>query len=412
MALQDQPDQRKMLRGSWARRVKPDLAVFNETKTVSPSPYSSSMLVAYISRSNLRHNAQVLKARCCPSVRLCAVVKADAYGHGARSVMAALSDLVDNFAVFTIEEAEQIYPWAKGKSILSMRPLFSGLDPELIHLAQARRVHCALCSAVALNYVNSVLDPALPRLNIHLKLDTGMGRAGCSGEEATQLVELIQASRGLRLAGIYTHFACSDEPDLEFTRRQLVVFKEALQRTGLADNHKVLRHTCNTITTLRLPEAHLDMVRCGLGLYGYVGQAFHGRYDLRPVLRVEAPLILVKSIPAGHACGYGRSFIAPRDMTIGIVPVGYADGLFRHLSNQAHCRIGEVIAPIIGRISMDQSIIDLSAVPNPAEGMVVTVIDDRVNSTCNAQSLADLAGTIPYEVMTALGYRIKRVLVD
>ena len=381
---------------------------------------------AYISQSNLRHNAALIKKIIGSSVALCAVVKANGYGHNAWDIVTTLNspqetdqpnvrrDYPSRFAVFTIEEAEQIYTLVAKKTILVISPLFSGLDAELIELAQARGFHCTVASAAALEYLETVLNPKADKLNIHLKLDTGMGRVGCLPEEGSLLLDKIQYSDRLQLAGAYTHFAAADETDPAFTEHQLTTFEKFLVRSGLKERDDVIKHAANTSAALKFPAARFDMVRCGIGLYGYTnieGETSR-QWDFKPVLRVEAPVIQVKMIAAGQSCGYGRTFYAQRDTTIGIVPVGYADGLFRQLSNRAGMRYGEVDLPIVGRISMDMTIIDLSNVPDPHEGMTVTVLDDQPDSHCNAQALAKLAGTIPYEILTALGNRVKRVLTE
>ena len=370
---------------------------------------------AYVSRSNLRHNALVLRRYCSSSVELCAVLKANAYGHDSRSVACSLNGRhVDRFAVATIEEAEQVFPFARGKPILVTSPLFDGLDGQLIKLARARGFHCTVCSHVSLEHLESTLEDSAQPLNVQVKLDTGMGRLGCSREEAGDLTAAIRSSCKMRLTGVYTHFATADEADEEYARGQLATFEGILDETALRGQSGVLKHACNTSATLRFPAAHFDMVRCGIGLYGYLNMAGNcpAQAELRPALRVEAPLVQVRNIPAGQCCGYGRDFVAPRDMTIGIVPVGYADGLLRQLSNRVFLRVGSVNTAIVGRISMDLTIIDLTKVPSPREGMAVTIIDDQPESPCSAAALAKLGDTIPYEILTAVGSRVKRCLVD
>jgi len=387
----------------------------------------SLMIVkAYISRSNLRHNASLIKKIIGPSVALCAVVKANGYGHNARDIVATLNvpqetdeenvrpDYASSFAVFNIEEAEQIHPLVSMKTILVISPLFAGLDRELIELAQARRFHCTVASGAAIEYLEKTLNPKADKLNVHLKIDTGMGRVGCRPEEATALLDTIRKSCRLQLTGIYTHFATADEADPTFTEHQLSTFEKFLARNGLKERDDIIKHAANTSAALKYPAARFDMVRCGIGLYGYTnieGEA-HPQCDFKPVLRVEAPVIQVKTIAAGQSCGYGRTFFAQRDTTVGIVPVGYADGLFRQFSNRACMRCGNIDLPILGRVSMDMTIVDLSNLPDPHEGMTVTVLDDKPDSPCNAQALAECAGTIPYEILTAFGNRIERVLSE
>jgi alanine racemase len=368
---------------------------------------------AYVSRANLRHNVGELKKYCGKNVMLWPVVKADGYGHQSRIVVSCLNDQVEGFVVSTVEEAEQIYPFIGGKVILITCPLFTGMDQQLIRLAQVRGFHCTICSLEALRYAGRFLRAAEPQLNVHLKIDTGMGRIGCRGEDEQLLLQAVAQNNKLHLRGVYTHFATADDDDLTYAYEQLKVFQEFLVRSGLDRQESIIKHACNTSAAIRIPDAHYDMVRCGIGLYGYrnCGAELSKPLDLRGVLRIEAPLVQVKAIRAGQSCGYGRSFIAQRDMVIGIIPMGYADGLFRNLSNRAVMRLGQYDLPVIGRICMDFTIIDLSKLADPAEGMMVTVIDDDKTSSCNIASLAKLAGTVPYEMFTAIGNRIKRELV-
>ena len=366
---------------------------------------------AYVSGARLRHNVAAVKGHCADGVRFCAVVKADGYGHDASLVVGALAGdpNVDWFGVRTIGEGLLIHRWVKGKPIMVLGPIFSGIEPELVRLAQGYGFHCGVCSAAAVRYVDGVLGSAGTPLGVHLKVDTGMGRLGCAPGAAVEICGAIGASRNLKLAGIYTHLATADETDLTFAQEQLAVFDGVLAQNGLAKDATVIKHTCNSAGALRLPGGHFDMVRVGIALYGYLCEELHGQYDLRPVLRLEAPLVEVKQIRAGQSCGYGRTFIASADMTVGVLPVGYADGLQRCLSNRGSLRIAGQYVPIVGRVSMDNTIVDLTGVANPSEGDMVTVIDDDPASRCNAQGLADLAETIPYEMLTSIGPRVQRV---
>ncbi len=376
---------------------------------------------AFISQENLQHNAKIIRQRC-GSARICAVVKANGYGHDARLAVGALNnECAESFAVSTIEEAEQIRPFVSGRTILVTCPLFHDIDPQLVQLAQLRGFHCSVCSIDALAYIqehlirnpNADLDRQ-NRLNIHLKIDTGMTRLGCSPQEAPLLIESIRTNKSLKLAGIYTHLATADD-DLDYARRQLSIYREVLVNNAL-DNPRdrtIVKHVCNTSAALQLADDRFDMARIGIGLFGYtnIDDNLQDDLDLRPVMRVEAPVVQVKKIPAGSTCGYGRTYTAPHDMIIGIIPMGYADGLLRCLSGKMIMLAGNVPAPVIGRISMDLTIVDLSNAPKPREGMTLTVIDDRKSSPCSVGNLAAIANTIPYEIFISIGNRIKRELV-
>ena len=343
------------------------------------------------------------------------MVKANGYGHEARSVVASLDGhCADSFAVSSIEEAEQIYPFVSGRTILTTCPIFSGIDCQLIKLAQIRGFHCTVCSPEALRYLGECLDEYPRPLKLHLKVDTGMGRLGCLNGQAEQILQMISQNKKLQLVGIYTHLATADDNDMEYTSRQLEIFDNLLVATGLDSDPTVIKHGCNTSATLRLAHKHYDMVRCGIGLYGYTdaSEGLAKELGLLPAMKVRAPVVQVKTLRKGQSCGYGRTFVAENDMAIGIVPAGYADGLRRYLSNHACMRAEGKDVPIIGRISMDLTIVDLSNLENPHEGMILTVIDDSYESPCNAAALAKKANTIAYEILAGIGNRIKREFID
>ncbi len=367
---------------------------------------------AYINRVNLKHNVEMVKKKCAAAVKFCAVVKADAYGHNARLLVPVLANgYADYFAVSNIEEAERIYPFAKGKPILVFAPLYEGITPDLIQLAQARGFHCTICSPSGLQYVSHYVESSHRPLSIQMKVDTGMGRVGCVADEFGGLFHKIWEKKWFQITGIYSHFANADDEDLSKARQQARVFSEMLLRAGIQEL-SILKHVSNTAGALRLPEAHFDMIRCGIGMYGYTTGMNDRSCDLKPIMKVEAPLIQIKKLAAGHSCGYGGTYVAPKDMLIGLIPFGYADGLFRSLSNRISLKVGPYEAPVVGRISMDLTMIDISGVPNPTEGMMVTVIDDQPGSCCDIYHMAEQIGTIPYEILISIGSRVKRVIVN
>jgi len=224
---------------------------------------------ALLRAANLRHNIAVVRARCAGSVRFCAVVKADAYGHDSRLVVSCLAeDGADSFAVYTIEEAEHIYGVARNKPILIMQPIFAGTEAGQVKLAAGRHFHCTVCSAAGIRRIETALATTGQRLNVHLKIDTGMGRSGCRVGEVGSLLEAIAASGAIRLTGIYTHLATADEADLTFAREQLAAFDSLLRTHKLTGRRDLVRHACNSAGALRVSAGHYDMVRVGIAMYG------------------------------------------------------------------------------------------------------------------------------------------------
>jgi alanine racemase len=279
------------------------------------------------------------------------------------------------------------------EELLRLRVTLTVVSPE--ELAPISRAACRLAA------------PA----EVHVKVDSGMGRSGVSPEGAGALAEAVRASPALRLTGLYTHFATADQPDGEHLREQLRRFRQA---TGAIPGREgLLLHAANSAATLEAPQSHLDMVRCGLAVYGYQpADRPDNPLPLRPALRVWGRLLLAKRLPAGAGVGYGLTVALKRDSTIGLAPVGYADGYFRSLSNRATMRVRGRDVPVLGRVSMDQTILDLTDVPGAAAGDAVEVISPDPSAPHSVENLARLAGTIPYEVTCRLGPRARRVTIQ
>jgi alanine racemase len=254
---------------------------------------------------------------------------------------------------------------------------------------------------------------------VHVKVDSGMGRSGMPAESAPSLVQLIRGQKRIRLTGLYTHFATADAADKTYARGQIKRFlaaADACGRNGSAvssPSNGLTLHMANSAGLIDLPQSHLDMVRPGLSIYGYQpSNEMHNKLPLQPALRLWGRLMQVKELPPGAGCGYGLTYTLDRPGRLGLVPVGYADGYFRCLSNKATMRIRGKDVPVRGRVSMDQTIIDLGEVPEAQTGDVVEIISNDPAAPHSVENLARLAGTIPYEITVRLGKRVKRVLVD
>jgi alanine racemase len=248
-------------------------------------------------------------------------------------------------------------------------------------------------------------------LEAHLKVDTGMSRSGVPAAQAAGLMARLRSSPGVRPTGVYTQIASADAPDLASARAQIAAFDGALAAMG--DTSDLTVHAANSAATLALPESHRDMVRPGLALYGcYPAPDMERRLDLRPILRVTAQVLELKAVPVGSRTGYGLTHTFARDSRIGLVSVGYADGYPRSLGGRATMRVAAADVPVCGRISMDQVVVDLTAVEGVRVGDAVEVISDDPGSPHSLEHLARLAGTVPYEIACALGPRVERRLVD
>ena len=374
-----------------------------------------SYLTAEISASAVKENLALLRSCLTPSVRLCAVVKSDCYGHGQNLLMPIISPLVDYLGVATPEEAIRLRHRGYHGPIITF---FSscGYDDshDLRDALEELVAHNVTLTVMSMPEVDAVVQAAkrvgvIPA--VHVKIDTAMGRSGVLWEQAADLVLRIRREQAVRLGGLYTHLATADEADKTVTKEQvqrlIAVVKESGGPNGL------LLHAANSAGTIYVPQTHLDMVRPGIAIYGYQpSDEMPARLPLRPALRLWGRLMQIKNLPAGSKVGYGLTYTFHRDSRVGLVPVGYADGYPRGLSNRATVRVRGRDVPIRGRVSMDQISIDLTDAPDAAVGDVVEIVSNDPAAPHSIENLARMASTIPYELTCRLGPRVQRVLVD
>jgi alanine racemase len=372
-----------------------------------------------ISRAALLHNVAVLRAAA-PHSKVCAMIKANAYGHEAFLVADALvnfsggqgqeAPVVDSVGVATIDEAAAlpqlpvpllIFQPVENAFVASQRPR--------IEYAIRSNWHLMLCSKSAADDVARIAGMMKLRANVHVMIDTGMARAGVGIERARELLDQVAQWPTLKLSGVCTHLAAADMPEDFIGAEQLSLFRRVTDHL----QGKVMRHAANSAATFFMPDAHFDMIRPGISLYGIdpTGSPWMDR-KLKPVARWTAPLVGVRDIPKGQGVGYSHTWNAPRDSRIGLVPIGYADGYARLLSNRSSMIVAGKKAPVIGRVSMDMTTIDLTDIPQANLGDEVTIIDNDPLSPASAYELAKLAETIPYEILCRIGPRVRRVGID
>jgi alanine racemase len=359
-------------------------------RQVAPVTELSPQRWAEVDLGAIRHNVRSLLARLPAGCRLIGVVKADGYGHGARPVArAALAAGAWGLGVSTPEEALQLRDLCDADRLLVM----GGLAPA--GCAEAAAVGCAvMCSGDEMVDVLESATPPGSRLAVHLKVDTGMGRLGCTPAEAPALARRIARSPRLRLAGTMTHFA-SSECDPEFTCLQFSRFLATLERFDVDPG---IRHASNSGAVLNHPEMALDAVRPGLAMYGFTGDG------LRPALALRAMVTRVADVARGESVGYGRAWVAERPSRIATVAIGYEDGVMRMRANRGAVVVDGRRAPLVGRVSMDAIAVDVSDVPGVRSGDVVTLIGDGIS----VDEVAEWSETISHEVLTSLGNRVAR----
>lgn len=373
---------------------------------------------AEIDLDALARNYQAVRACTAPGAQVCSVIKADAYGHGAIRIAQELEALgTDWFAVSNMEEALQLRYGGIQKPVLVL-----GFTPaeEAPALAQNHISQCVFSLEYA-RELSRYAQQAGVVVDIHIKIDTGMGRLGFCyqdfARDAGTLKEISEACAlpGLHPQGAFTHFASADEgPGGDaFTMRQFGCFKELLEALAVQGLAFDLRHCANSGGILDYPLSHLDMVRAGVVLYGlYPSGQVRRRPQLAPVLSLRSVVSHVKAVHPGDTISYGRTYTAGEERRAATIPVGYADGYPRRLSpGGAQVLIQGVRCPILGRICMDQLVADVTALPHVAPGDTVTLIGRDGNDAITAGELGDWEGTIHYEVVCALSKRVPRVYI-
>lgn len=344
----------------------------------------------------IRHNAEFVKRH--TGAGLIAVVKADAYGHGVANVVPALSGVAELFAVANVEEAAEVHDLAPEKTILLLSPCL----PE-------ERSAAAELGCVATVSSSAEAEAFGPSAKVSLKVDTGMGRIGIWHAQALGEIERILGISNLELHSVATHLPVADEDDA-FTRAQLADFAEfAANVRSLAPGVKF--HALNSAGICAYPERAFDFVRAGLMLYGSASiPAFQP--PLRPALAWKSRILLVREVPEGREISYGRTFITPRPMRIATLAVGYADGYPRQASGRGACvLIGGCRCALLGRVTMDQILVDVSAVPDAKIGDEAVLIGTQGGEIILAGEVAQWADTIAWHIFTGIGGRTKRIQV-
>lgn len=368
-------------------------------------------LQAHIYSKDILENVRKLRSLCPEKTKFCAVVKANAYGHGISEIVNILMrDGVDMFAVATFYEALHISSMAPKQPVFILEPLNPSQSIEEIQVCAAKKFDCVLASLDSLKYVHNALKNTSSQIKVHLNIETGMGRCGIGPDIASQLLDQIEECPNITLAGVYTHFATADEEDLSYAHEQYRRFEDFLEKYKLKEKD-ILIHAANSAATIKMPSAHYDMVRCGISMYGYYSrQMKEPPIQLTPVMKLTAPITQLKTIPAGHSVSYGQSYITKRDTVAAIVPLGYADGYRRCFSNIAKMKIIDRTVPVIGRVCMDQVILDVTDIPDIQLGQMVTVLDNDHHSACSAYALAEQADTICYEILTFIHAHVNRIV--
>lgn len=374
---------------------------------------------AEVNLAHLRHNLRVLQRAVTPATgagpEVWGVLKADAYGHGAPALARTLERAgVSGMCVALLEEAVELRAAGIRAPILVMGGLH-GARRDGVEELVANELVPVIYDAGQIERIGTFARfETQGRLRVHLKVDTGMGRLGVAPEELDTVLETLARFPEVEVEGLMTHFACADAPDLDATRAQLAAFQAISTRMARAGVTPRVRHAANSAATLRLPEARLDVVRPGIALFGVAPMEGEDPVfrELKPVMRVRTEVVALRHIPTGGSIGYGHTWRAERPSVIATVPMGYADGLSRHLSNRGHALVRGKRAPIAGAVSMDLTMLDVTDVPGARLGDEAVFLGPQEGplgkDSIGAAEVAAHMGAIPWEVLTSISRRVPR----
>lgn len=359
----------------------------------------------------IRQNMEAMKANIAKGTMICGVVKSDGYGHGSVPVAKAVEDLVWGYAVAAVEEG-----WVLRDHHITKPILVLGYVPEEeFESLVEQEIRYTVSEWKEVEILSKIAQKLGKNAYVHIKMDTGMGRIGLRfAEEILTLAQKIETLPNIVIEGIFTHMATADMADKTKAKEQIRMFREMLQ---LLENNGIyipIRHCSNSAGIIDLKEANIDMVRAGIALYGLYPSEEVNKENvcLIPALELKSIVSYLKTVPKGSPIGYGATFVTQKETKVATVSIGYGDGYPRALSNKGYALVRGKKAPIIGRICMDQFMMDVSDIPEIQQGDTVTLIGKDQNEQITVEELAELAGTFNYEFVCDLGKRIPRVYIS
>jgi alanine racemase len=351
-------------------------------------------------------NIRAIKQHVGPSVDLFAVVKANAYGHGAVEV--AQTALRHGASWLAVARADEAIP-LRAAGIIAPILVMSYTPPDAVETAVTHDLTLAVTEIEVAEALSARAAAAGRRVPIHIKIDSGMGRFGPLPDEALSFVKRVAQLPGVEIEGLFSHFATADSADKSYAYQQLQTFQAVRARLQSAGYSIPLCHIANSAATFDLPETHLDAVRIGIAMYGLQpSNEIAPKIPIRPALSLISRVARVRTLPAGSSISYGRTYITPRAMPVALIPVGYGDGYHRLMSNRGAVLINGQRAPIVGRVCMDQFVVDVSQVGPVQVNDPVVLIGRQGDGQITAEEVAIWAETINYEVTTSLLPRAAR----
>jgi len=360
---------------------------------------------AEIDLQAIEYNYKQVRKAIGKNTHVMAVVKANAYGHGTVEVSSVLEKLgVRYLGVATTDEAVRLRDHGIKTPVL----VLGSVLPGEVRVAIEKDITLTLCSYDLLGWIRKEAEDGA-RVKVHIKIDTGMGRIGVWHEDALDFVKEVSKDPRIALEGIYTHFSSAGRDDF-FTHYQMESFEKLLIEIEKQWIKIPLCHAANSIATIDVKRSHLNMVRPGLIIYGmYPKHTFPKLIKLKPALSLKTKIVFIKDTPPGRSISYGRAFITQKHTRIATLPIGYADGYGRNLSNKAEVLVRGKRAPVVGKVTMDQTMIDVGHIPGAKVGDEVVLIGRQAREEIRMEKLARLAGMIAYEVVCSISNRVPRV---
>lgn len=384
----------------------------------------SPIIWAEIDLKAIAHNVRELRRITAPKARLMAVVKANAYGHGIIEVARqALQHGAEALGVARANEGIQIRKAGLDAPVLVFSYTPPDMAKKLVEFDLTQTVY-SYRNAEALSVAAGTTGK---KIKVHIKVDTGMGRLGLLPDRFRSLapdqdipgsaiseVEAIADLQHLELKGIYTHFAAADITDRSYAEYQLEMFMDFLSQLNLAGVEIPVKHAANSAAIINMPETHLDMVRAGISMYGLFtsDEMDKSRVELQPAMELKARIISLKRVPAGFKVSYGATYETAKPTTIATVPVGYADGYNRLLSSQGHMLVCGRRAPVVGRVCMDMTMLDVGDIPEVSPGDEVIIFGKQGNGLITVDEIASTLKTINYEIVSTITDRVPRIYLS
>ena len=366
-----------------------------------------------ISLKAIKNNIRQVRKKVGKKVKILACVKTDAYGHGIERISKAIQEEVDYFGIASTDEGALLRKIGIKLPILILNCIL----PEEAETVVKYNLSQTICSMEVARALNNEASRKEKKVKVHIDIDTGMGRIGIRTPKAIDFIKKIGKLKNLHIEGISTHFPSADEPDKNFTNKQIKILGQILKELERNGIKIPLRHAANSAAVMGFPESHFNMVRPGLMIYGYYLSPYVKKnVKLEPAFSLKTKIVCLRKLPKGATISYGRTYTTKRPSLIATLPIGYGEGYSRALSNKGEVIVKGKKAPVAGRVCMDQMMVDATNIPDVKIGDEVVLIGKQTphqnkygaGQEITVEEIASKMGTIPYEVVCMIGRNVKR----